>query len=59
MGDLLVLWDVDHTLVDLSGSSHGWYGEAFALAFGSRLRSLPDTAGRTELAISKTSCMAC
>jgi phosphoglycolate phosphatase-like HAD superfamily hydrolase len=47
----LVLWDVDHTLVDLSGSSHGWYGEALTLAFGSRLRSLPDTAGRTELAI--------
>jgi phosphoglycolate phosphatase len=47
----LVLWDIDRTLVDARSSGEDWYRKALAQATGQTLRCMPDTAGRTELAI--------
>ncbi|GAA3775924.1 haloacid dehalogenase-like hydrolase [Plantactinospora mayteni] len=47
----LILWDVDHTLVDISGVSREIYESAFAAVFGRRLEKLADMTGRTEQAI--------
>jgi len=48
---LLVLWDVDGTLVDTAG--HGWraFGEAFEEVFGRPPEGLVPLAGRTDHAI--------
>jgi phosphoglycolate phosphatase len=47
----LVLWDIDLTLVDFTGTGHAWYGEALARVTGETLRHLPNFAGRTERSI--------
>lgn len=47
----LVLWDIDQTLVDLSGVGAEWYRIALTAATGVELREPPHFAGRTELAI--------
>ncbi|WP_406643063.1 HAD family hydrolase [Amycolatopsis sp. WGS_07] len=47
----LVLWDIDHTLVDYTGLGIGWYGSALAAATGAEFRTHPDFGGRTERAI--------
>ncbi|GAB3364627.1 haloacid dehalogenase-like hydrolase [Amycolatopsis echigonensis] len=47
----LVLWDIDHTLVDYTGLGIGWYGAALAAATGVEYRTHPDFGGRTERAI--------
>lgn len=49
--DLLVLWDIDLTLVDYSGIGRQWYGEAMAAAHGMPISHVPMFPGRTERAI--------
>ncbi|MBB4685227.1 HAD family hydrolase [Amycolatopsis jiangsuensis] len=48
----LVLWDIDHTLVDYTGLGSLWYADALATATGVRMHTQPDYGGRTERAIS-------
>lgn len=48
---LLVLWDIDHTLVSITGVGHEIYARAFTQVIGRPLLHLPDMAGRTEQAI--------
>ncbi|MDT8915401.1 HAD hydrolase-like protein [Amycolatopsis sp. PS_44_ISF1] len=48
----LVLWDIDHTLVDYSGVGLRWYTEALLTATGTELSAEPDFGGNTERAIS-------
>ncbi|GAB3275361.1 HAD family hydrolase [Parasphingorhabdus pacifica] len=47
----LVLWDIDLTLIDARGFGESWYRAALTEVTGRDLRRMPDTAGRTELAI--------
>jgi phosphoglycolate phosphatase-like HAD superfamily hydrolase len=47
----LVLWDIDHTLVDLAGLGADWYAAAFAATIGRPISALPVFHGRTERAI--------
>ncbi|WP_033294886.1 HAD family hydrolase [Amycolatopsis jejuensis] len=47
----LVLWDIDHTLVDYTGIGSSWYAAALASATGTQLHTHPDFGGRTERAI--------
>lgn len=47
----LVLWDVDHTLVNMAGVSQLIYERAFAAMTGRVLERVADMAGRTEWAI--------
>lgn len=47
----LVLWDIDLTLVDLSGIGREWYATALSNAHGLPLSHLPVFPGRTERAI--------
>lgn len=47
----LVLWDVDKTLVDVSGVSRDIYARAFEKVTGQPLGQLADMTGRTERAI--------
>ncbi|MEC3980779.1 HAD hydrolase-like protein [Amycolatopsis sp. H20-H5] len=47
----LVLWDIDQTLVDLSGLGAAWYAVALLEATGTELHTLPEFGGRTERAI--------
>ncbi|GAA0519420.1 haloacid dehalogenase [Saccharopolyspora subtropica] len=49
--DRLVLWDIDLTLVDARGFGPRWYRQALHEVTGRALRRMPETAGRTELAI--------
>ncbi|UVS81061.1 HAD family hydrolase [Actinokineospora sp. UTMC 2448] len=49
--DLLVLWDIDLTLVDYSGIGRDWYGQAMTAAHGLPIRHVPTFPGRTERAI--------
>jgi phosphoglycolate phosphatase-like HAD superfamily hydrolase len=49
--ELLVLWDVDHTLLDAGGLSSRLYGVVFAELFGHELPQVAPMAGRTERAI--------
>jgi len=44
----LVLWDIDHTLIETRGVGGQVYAEAFAKITGHPLRQMPDLAGRTE-----------
>lgn len=46
----LVLWDIDHTLVDFAGLGMTWYAAAFTAATGGTMRVHPVFGGRTELA---------
>ena len=46
----LVLWDIDHTLVDFAELGSAWYATAFTTATGTGLRVDPVFGGRTELA---------
>jgi phosphoglycolate phosphatase-like HAD superfamily hydrolase len=51
MGERLVLWDVDHTLINAGGWSSHLYGLVFAELFGRELRQVAPMAGRTDRAI--------
>ena len=44
----LVLWDIDHTLIETRGVGGQVYAEAFAKVTGHRLEKMPELAGRTE-----------
>lgn len=50
-GELLVLWDVDQTLVNAGGLSTHLYGVVFAGLFGRDLPAVAPMAGRTDRAI--------
>lgn len=50
---LLVLWDIDHTLVSTAGVSREIYELAFERVVGRPLVHLADMAGRTERAITR------
>lgn len=47
----LVLWDIDHTLINAGGLSHHLYGVVFAALFGRELPAVAPMAGRTDHAI--------
>jgi phosphoglycolate phosphatase-like HAD superfamily hydrolase len=47
----LVLWDVDHTLINAGGLSPRLYGVVFEQMFGRTLASVAPMAGRTDRAI--------
>jgi phosphoglycolate phosphatase-like HAD superfamily hydrolase len=47
----LVLWDIDHTLINAGGLSHHLYGVVFAELFGRELAAVAPMAGRTDRAI--------
>jgi len=44
----LVLWDIDHTLIETRGVGGQVYAEAFAKVTGHQLAKMPQLAGRTE-----------
>lgn len=44
----LVLWDIDHTLIETRGVGSQVYAEAFAKVTGHPLEKMPELAGRTE-----------
>jgi phosphoglycolate phosphatase len=44
----LVLWDIDHTLIETRGVGSRVYAEAFAKVTGRPLEKMPELAGRTE-----------
>ena len=48
---LLVLWDIDHTLLQSRGMGREMYERAFPAAFGQPFQQLADVSGRTELDI--------
>lgn len=48
---LLVLWDVDHTLIETRGVGRAVYDRAFPVATGKPLDKLASISGRTELDI--------
>jgi phosphoglycolate phosphatase len=48
---LLVLWDIDHTLIETRGVGHAVYQRAFTAATGKPLATLASISGRTELDI--------
>lgn len=45
---LLVLWDIDHTLIETGGVGSLVYAEAFTKVTGRPLEKMPELAGRTE-----------
>ncbi|NKQ58530.1 HAD hydrolase-like protein [Amycolatopsis sp. K13G38] len=47
----LVLWDVDHTLIETRGVGRAIYDRAFPAATGKALANLAEISGRTELDI--------
>jgi phosphoglycolate phosphatase len=47
----LVLWDIDHTLIETRGVGRAVYERAFPVVTGRPLEQLADTRGRTERAI--------
>src|ERR1700761_5986713 len=49
--EVLVLWDVDHTLINAGGLSTHLYGIVFAELFGRELPQVAPMAGRTDRAI--------
>jgi phosphoglycolate phosphatase len=49
--DLLVLWDVDYTLLSADGLGNRLYGEVFREMFGRDLLAVAPKAGRTDRAI--------
>jgi phosphoglycolate phosphatase-like HAD superfamily hydrolase len=48
---ILVLWDIDHTLIETRGVGQAIYERVFPVATGKPLRQLAEVAGRTELVI--------
>ncbi|MCP2169631.1 HAD family hydrolase [Goodfellowiella coeruleoviolacea] len=50
---VLVLWDIDLTLVNLTGLGQRWYAQALTTVSGLALRHLPAFPGRTERAITR------
>jgi phosphoglycolate phosphatase-like HAD superfamily hydrolase len=48
MATRLVLWDIDHTLIETRGVGGEIYAEAFAKVTGHPLKKMPELAGRTE-----------
>lgn len=50
----LVLWDVDHTLIENSGVSKATYARAFEILTGMPTKVNPDTDGRTDFEILRT-----
>ena len=48
---ILVLWDIDHTLIETRGVGRAIYERAFPAVTGKPLRQLAEVAGRTELVI--------
>lgn len=48
---LLMLWDIDHTLIDVQGVSQEAYEVAFMAVFGRPLEHIAEMTGRTERAI--------
>ena len=48
MAPILVLWDIDHTLIETRGVGGQIYAEAFAKVTGRPLDTMPELAGRTE-----------
>lgn len=52
---LLVLWDVDHTLIETRGVGRAIYDRAFRVATGVPLARLASISGRTELDIMEES----
>lgn len=51
MGDLLVLWDIDGTLLNAGGVGGDLYEMVFRQLFGCSLQARPPMAGRTDRAI--------
>jgi phosphoglycolate phosphatase-like HAD superfamily hydrolase len=51
VGDLLVLWDVDYTLLSAVGLGNRLYREVFKDMFGRELAAVAPKAGRTDRAI--------
>lgn len=51
MDRTLVLWDVDHTLIENSGVSKATYSRAFEMLTGIPTRVTPQTDGRTDFEI--------
>jgi phosphoglycolate phosphatase len=51
VGNVLVLWDIDYTLIDAGGSSTHIYGVVFRELFGRALPGVAPMAGRTDRAI--------
>jgi phosphoglycolate phosphatase len=51
VGNVLVLWDVDYTLINAGGSSTQLYGMVFRQLFGRELDGVVPMAGRTDRAI--------
>jgi phosphoglycolate phosphatase len=51
MGDVLVLWDVDGTLLNAGGVGNDLYELVFSSLFGRPCEKLPSMAGRTDRAI--------
>jgi phosphoglycolate phosphatase-like HAD superfamily hydrolase len=47
----LVLWDIDHTLIDIGGVSDEIYGSVFGQVTGHHPEQVADMSGRTERAI--------
>lgn len=47
----LVLWDIDHTLIENSGVSKSTYARAFEMLSGVPTRASPETDGRTDFEI--------
>jgi phosphoglycolate phosphatase-like HAD superfamily hydrolase len=48
MTSVLVLWDIDHTLIETGGVGTQIYAKAFAKVTGRPLEKMPEFAGRTE-----------
>jgi phosphoglycolate phosphatase len=48
---ILVLWDIDHTLLETRGVGQAIYERVFPAVTGKPLRQLAEVAGRTELVI--------
>lgn len=48
MATTLVLWDIDHTLIETRGVGGEVYSEAFLRVTGHDLATMPELAGRTE-----------
>jgi phosphoglycolate phosphatase len=51
VGDLLVLWDVDYTLVNAAGLGTRLYKDVFREMFGRELPAVAPKAGRTDRTI--------
>lgn len=50
-GHVLVLWDIDHTLIENGGASKATYARAFEILLGRLPDAQPETHGRTDFEI--------